>query len=232
MARNKYPEDKKGSPFASALRKLMRERGTTQEDLAKVTDKTRQTVSQYTNGISEPGYDTLVKIADFFNVSTDYLLGRTNEPSRQPCAADELGLSQANIDFLKDPSAASGRPITVPRFENLVRSLINDIIDVCREKHLDKDFQMMMNILKRHYGLCYMEETADLPSGNDVIRYNEHHGLFTLASKDGIEYFADRIGRQISQSLKEKYFDSKEEAHKMYADMLLKKERRGDKWQP
>lgn len=100
MARNKYPEDKKNSPFASALRNLMLEKGATQEDLAKVTNKTRQTVSQYTNGISEPGYDTLVKIADYFHVSTDYLLGRTKDPSRQPCAADKLGLEQVHIDIL------------------------------------------------------------------------------------------------------------------------------------
>ena len=94
MARNKTQiEEKYNAPFPTALRKLMEERGETQENIAKAAEKTRQTVSQYVNGISEPGYDTLVKIADYFNVSADYLLGRTEDPSRKPCAADELGLS-------------------------------------------------------------------------------------------------------------------------------------------
>lgn len=117
MARNKYPEDKRNSPFASALRELMAEKGTTQEDLAKVTKKTRQTVSQYTNGISEPSYETLVKIADYFDVSTDYLLGRTEEPSRQPCAVDDLGLTTEAVAYIRSYS----NPVRSKDMEELVR---------------------------------------------------------------------------------------------------------------
>lgn len=40
-------------------------------------------------------------LADFYNVSSDYLLGLTNDPSKNPAAADELGLSAALIDKLK-----------------------------------------------------------------------------------------------------------------------------------
>ena len=98
MARNKTPiAEKYNAPFPTALRKLMEERGETQENIAKAIEKTRQTVSQYVNGISEPGYDTLVKIADYFDVSSDYLLGRTNDPNRKPCAADELRLSDTAV---------------------------------------------------------------------------------------------------------------------------------------
>jgi len=75
--RNKSDSEKYFSPFASNTRKLMDERGITQDELAKKVGKTRQTVSQYVNGISEPGYDTLIKIAKFFDVTTDYLLGLT-----------------------------------------------------------------------------------------------------------------------------------------------------------
>lgn len=75
MAREKQSqEDRYFAPFPTMLRELMQSRGVTQEALAKVTGRTRQTVSQYVNGISEPSYDVLVDIADFFDVSTDYLL--------------------------------------------------------------------------------------------------------------------------------------------------------------
>lgn len=57
----------------------------------KVTGKTRQTVSQYCNGVSEPGYSTLVKIADHFDVSIDYLLGRQDLSSQQMVAAIDDG---------------------------------------------------------------------------------------------------------------------------------------------
>ncbi len=101
MARNKRQDDKFSSPFATVLRNLLIERDKTQGDIANITGKTRQTVSQYCNGTSEPGYDTLVKIADYFNVSLDYLLGRTEDPDIRPCAAEELGLTQRSIDILR-----------------------------------------------------------------------------------------------------------------------------------
>ena len=37
-------------------------------------------ISQYETGAREAGYDTLVAIADYFDVSIDYLLGRTENP--------------------------------------------------------------------------------------------------------------------------------------------------------
>lgn len=83
MARNKTTIDAKyNAPFPTRLRKLMEASGETQDSLSKVAKKTRQTISQYVNGISEPGYDTLIKIAEHFRVSVDYLLGRTDTKSQ------------------------------------------------------------------------------------------------------------------------------------------------------
>lgn len=90
------------SPFPVALRALMSEKPvTTQEKLAEITGKTRQTVSQYVNGVSEPGYDTLIKIADYFDVSIDYLLGRTKDRSMKPSVIDELGISESVATWFK-----------------------------------------------------------------------------------------------------------------------------------
>ena len=97
MARNKKQDSGYNSKFSAALQKLLKARRETQGDIAAVTGKTRQTVSQYYNGVSEPGYETLVKIADHFNVSTDYLLGRTEDPKQVPSAVDNLGLSPKAI---------------------------------------------------------------------------------------------------------------------------------------
>ena len=40
----------------------------------------QNTVSRYENGIREADYDMLITLADYFNVSVDYLLGRTDNP--------------------------------------------------------------------------------------------------------------------------------------------------------
>ena len=64
------------SKFSKRLRELRKERQLTQEELADSLSLTKQAVSQWERGIREPGFDTLEMIADFFNVDTDYLIGR------------------------------------------------------------------------------------------------------------------------------------------------------------
>lgn len=100
MARNKKQGDKYNAPFATTLRQLIEERNVTQGDIAAVTGVTRQTVSQYCNGISEPGYDTLIKIANYFDVSIDYLLRLSDDPARRPSAVDDLHLSPDAVSNL------------------------------------------------------------------------------------------------------------------------------------
>jgi len=61
--------------FAKNLTSLMKENGTSQSQLAKVLNVKQQTISRYINGEREPDIDTILLIAKFFEVSTDYLLG-------------------------------------------------------------------------------------------------------------------------------------------------------------
>ena len=51
----------------------------TQEEFAKKIGYTRSAISAWEIGRNEPSNDDIVKLADFFGVSTDYLLGKTNE---------------------------------------------------------------------------------------------------------------------------------------------------------
>ena len=49
----------------------------TQRQLAEQLGITQPSYIRYENGSSEPNIDTLIKIADIFDVSVDYLIGRT-----------------------------------------------------------------------------------------------------------------------------------------------------------
>lgn len=64
--------------FGKKLRKLRIEKGLTQADLAATLSLGESTISFYESNKRQPDYETLTKIADFFKVSTDYLLGRTD----------------------------------------------------------------------------------------------------------------------------------------------------------
>lgn len=71
---NKYND-----PFPTQLRDLIEANNTTIQAVAEVVGVSRQAVSQYCNGLTQPNADTIIKIAKHFNVSTDYLLGLTDK---------------------------------------------------------------------------------------------------------------------------------------------------------
>jgi transcriptional regulator with XRE-family HTH domain len=62
------------------IKYLRKEKGITQEELAKQIGAIRGTLANWEVDAATPDKDTLVKIADFFHVSTDYLLGRSKTP--------------------------------------------------------------------------------------------------------------------------------------------------------
>ncbi len=65
--------------FGERLKQLREEHNLTQQALAKQLQTVRSTINKYEKNTRKPEYNTLVKIADLFNTTTDYLLGRTEE---------------------------------------------------------------------------------------------------------------------------------------------------------
>ena len=60
------------------IRELREEHGYKQEELAEIIHVDRSVVSRYETGDASPGLETLSLIADIFDVSADYILGRSN----------------------------------------------------------------------------------------------------------------------------------------------------------
>lgn len=88
--------------FPSRLRKLMDDGHISQQKLADHLGlKNRQSVASYCNGRSAPDLSSIVKIASIFGVSTDYLLGATEDPAPRPSAVDDLGLSPKAVQYLR-----------------------------------------------------------------------------------------------------------------------------------
>lgn len=61
--------------LGTKLRELRRERGWTQAQVAERIGGTASVVSAYENGIRQPSYEALIRLARLYGVSTDYLLG-------------------------------------------------------------------------------------------------------------------------------------------------------------
>ncbi|HBM3477487.1 TPA: helix-turn-helix transcriptional regulator [Listeria monocytogenes] len=64
--------------FGNRLKQLRKNNNKTQEDISKILGISRGAYSHIENGRNEPDMETIVKLANIFGVSTDYLLGRSN----------------------------------------------------------------------------------------------------------------------------------------------------------
>lgn len=92
----------------------------TQEELAKYLGVAPQTVYKYEKEINEPDLKTTSKIAEYFNVTTDYLLGRTDIP-----------------DMLNEPiqiAASMKDGLDISDMDDDEKKFINDFVKMVRNK--------------------------------------------------------------------------------------------------
>lgn len=80
--------------FGNILKKIRQDNNMTQEELAKKINTSRSNIANYENNKNMPSIDILNKLSKLFNVSTDYLLGKSD--IRNP---EEIDNSKINVAF-------------------------------------------------------------------------------------------------------------------------------------
>lgn len=106
------------------LKKLRQERGLSQQALADKLEISQQSVYKYENQITEPNIDMLKHIADFFDVSIDYLTGNSScahkveEVQETELNAEELSLIQKYRSL-----PPSSRRVLQELMDNLLQNL-------------------------------------------------------------------------------------------------------------
>lgn len=79
------------------IRELREDKGITQEELGKIVNVSKASFSKYEADIIEPNKDTIIALANFFNVSTDYLLCKTDirniQEGQDPFGLEQLGFN-------------------------------------------------------------------------------------------------------------------------------------------
>ena len=86
--------------FGQILTNLREEKGIYQKELAIYLNVTISTISNYENGVHLPDLNTLCLIADYFGVTTDYLLGRSSYVFNPDTLARPLSKDYTVADFL------------------------------------------------------------------------------------------------------------------------------------
>jgi len=67
--------------FSFRLKELRKANDLTLEQLGKDIGSTKATMSNFETGQKKPSLDMIIKLADYFQVSIDYLVGRTDDPT-------------------------------------------------------------------------------------------------------------------------------------------------------
>lgn len=78
------------------IRSLRLSKGISQVELAKLLSVSKQSISNWENDNIQPSIEMLIHLADIFNVSTDYLLGREIERK-----IDTIGLTDLEIEHIQ-----------------------------------------------------------------------------------------------------------------------------------
>ncbi len=117
--------------FSERLISLRKERDMTQVDLATATKKQRSTISGYETEGKEPDFDTLCFLAEYFEVSTDYLLGRDTEKKHA-----DVVFRNDNINFKRhyDALPPELKPIVTELFDYFYVLLSRDMVNNREER--------------------------------------------------------------------------------------------------
>lgn len=164
--------------LATRLRELMLEAKITQIELAKKLGITRQSISQYMDGTMLPNAEKLYLIADFFDVSSDYLLGRTNVRTLSTdivTACKITGLSEEFVEYLKHSDFRRYETINIMFKNNFIQNIVQFIQD-----------EISVLIMKQFRSKGVSGITIERNNG-EIIREIE------LESKDIENYFNDKM---------------------------------------
>lgn len=85
--------------FGKKIKALRTSKKISQREFGKIFGVAESTIGMYERDERRPDFELLNKIADYFNVSTDYLLGRTNSPENTSQDNDDAEFQA----FINDP---------------------------------------------------------------------------------------------------------------------------------
>lgn len=104
------------------LKLLRAEKNISQQQLADVVGVSQQSINKYENHSVEPDIDTLIRISDFFSVSVDFLIGRT-DVRIIPSNMTEYSLTNKEKDVIDGYRAAE------PKDKELIDYIVKNYIE-------------------------------------------------------------------------------------------------------
>ncbi|MBE6904309.1 MAG: helix-turn-helix domain-containing protein [Ruminococcaceae bacterium] len=145
--------------FPRIITLLRKERGLSQKAVAQELKVSQALLSHYEKGIRECGLDFLVKAAIFYNVSTDYLLGRT--PDRHGAVIDVQDLPDENAMGKENVFKGSMLPVLNKRLIINSMNVLFDLLSTAKSKDLTMEAsnQIMIAVYKSFRSIYELNKT-------------------------------------------------------------------------
>lgn len=90
--------------YGDILKSLRTQYNMSQQDVSNKLNINRSTYARYESSSTQPDFDTLIKLADLYNVSIDYILGRNID-------IDIQNINNPNINLIKDILTANNKDL-------------------------------------------------------------------------------------------------------------------------
>ena len=203
-SKRSYCAEAATAPFPTAISSLLKERKITPGELAGHLGVTRQTVSNYCLGQTTPSFQLLCEIADFFNVSTDYLLGRTNvqSPSVEIQAiAAATGLTEQTIETLQ---------FLFTRGERTMRQdLFNEILEIAFDAEVIGAYCCMRSSLSIQNDQDVIGDPIERVKNQTILSEDaKSQGFAILRGEEAFRFYCSQIADHIRHALHERYIGS------------------------
>lgn len=216
--------------FAQRLIDLREQKNITQQELADELGITRQSLSLYEKAERTINIELLAKIADFFNVSTDYLMGRTNTATLDESiqtACKVTGLSEKAINNITSFKLYHDFPIV---FHDMALQLVmNSVVDevgfICDFLESD-EFSELFRTLEKAVAnkIAAYIESEFFPEQNKYgtrksldksITYNGHYPeiskAYTIDSYYILKNFIDNYVEEFKEDFQKKIHNNSEQ---------------------
>ena len=130
------------SIFSERLKELRKKRGYTQSELAKYMNMRQGSYTKWETGMTEPRIESLIKLADILDTTTDFLLGKTNI---------DFGNDSKVYEEYKELLSQNKKEEIKERYDHSFEFFINAVakkLNISVEEALDKIIQNIGNNLE------------------------------------------------------------------------------------
>lgn len=149
--------------FGMRLGRIRKENNYTQETIANKLNVTAQAVSKWENDITSPDIDTLIKLADIFNITIDELVGRTSNA----IATTKKDINKMILKIIVDSNENDKVRVNLPM--GIVKILVESgsVTSVVNNKSLnDIDFKQIISLVEQ--GIIGEIVSVDSSEGDHV----------------------------------------------------------------